>query len=102
MAANIPSCTLHAEAHIIVLVSQISECRDVFFIARTLYYSASNPQPNPFRYQPHPLAANMSVIRVPPLTLAQWPPEGAANRCGHPANLSGLCLGANPLTVAGY
>jgi len=41
------------------------------------------------------------VIRVPPLTLARWPPEGAASSFGYPANCSGPCLGANPLILAG-
>src|SRR6266480_1440037 len=41
------------------------------------------------------------VIRVPPLTLAPWPPEGAANHCGRPANGSGPSLGAKPLMLAG-
>jgi len=39
------------------------------------------------------------VIRVPPLTLASWPPEGTANNCGRLANLSGLCVGASPLRL---
>ncbi len=40
-------------------------------------------------------------ISVSPLTLARWPPECAANNCGHPAKLSGPCLGAYPLRLAG-
>ena len=41
------------------------------------------------------------VIRVPPLTLARWPPEGASNHYGHPANISGPSLGTKPLRSAG-
>ncbi len=40
------------------------------------------------------------VIRVSPLTLAQWPPERAANNCGHPANLCEPCFGTSPLKLA--
>ena len=29
------------------------------------------------------------IIRTPPLTLARWPPDGAAYNCGTPANVSG-------------
>ena len=47
------------------------------------------------------LSAILSVIRVPPLSLARWPPKVAANTCGHPANFSGPYLGATPLMLAG-
>jgi len=41
------------------------------------------------------------VVRVPSLTLARRPPEGATNNCGRPANLSGPCLGAAPAKISG-
>ena len=41
------------------------------------------------------------VIRVPPLTLALWPPEGGLIIVGTSANLSGHSLGTNPLLLAG-
>jgi len=40
-------------------------------------------------------------LGYPPLTLAHGQPEGAARNGGYPAKRSGLCLGANPLTLAG-
>src|SRR5947207_11026651 len=49
-----------------------------------------------------PPQSTSPVIRVPPLTLARWPPEGRANNREHPANLSGPYFRANPLTIAGY
>ena len=43
------------------------------------------------------------VISVPPTNISvSAPGNGAANNCGHPANLSGPRLGANPLKLAGY
>ena len=41
-------------------------------------------------------------IRVPSLTLATGPTESSANNRGRPANLSGTCLRADPLRLAGY
>lgn len=34
------------------------------------------------------ITVNTCGIRVLPLTLALWPPEGAANKCGHPATVT--------------
>ena len=48
-----------------------------------------------------PSDANTVCNLGTPLTLAPWPPKGAANNCGQYANLSDHRLVADPLTLAG-
>ncbi len=47
------------------------------------------------------IPSNTSYDDGTPTNISAMSPEGAASNCGYPANLSGSCLGAPPLTLAG-
>src|SRR5947207_13014964 len=83
-------------------------CRRCLFVSRALAYClllleflAFVPQQSrgkTLARQLYPLHGQYPAsFGYPPLTLAPWPPEVLLNNCGHSANDSGRCFGANSL-----